>query len=208
VNVNAPTEVTTHHVSVGDRSGLTFSPNQLNANIGDHIAFQFHAVNHTLTQSTLENPCASSGQMDSGFNQFNSIDRADLTLTITVNSLDPQWFFCRQDGPFSHCHAGMIFAINPGNMMNAFLSNAVKQLDLVTPVPSPVIATVTKTVTHSGLGTGLGIRSVGGTGTGKIQGASVVHPISTSEFSSGAKRLVSVPWIVRLVISFVLICLL
>lgn len=134
----------TFHVAVGQENGLSFNPNQLNANIGDTIVFHFHAVNHTLTRSSLENPCVSSGKFDSGFNQYNPTENNDLILVITVNSLEPQWFFCRQEQLFSHCHAGMIFAINPGNEMDDFIHNAVTQSSMI-----PSVAIVTSYVTET-----------------------------------------------------------
>lgn len=101
-----------------------FTPQRLNANIGDQIIFEFHALNHTLTQSSLERPCASLQQFDTGFNQFNPQSKENVVTVITVNSLEPQWFFCRQNRPTSHCHMGMVFAINPGDQMDTFLQNA------------------------------------------------------------------------------------
>lgn len=108
---------------MGSQGSPTFVPQRLNANIGDQIVFEFHALNHTLTQSTLERPCAPIQQFDTGFNQFNQHSRDKLVTIITVNSLEPQWFFCRQDTPSSHCHMGMVFAINPGNQMSTFIRN-------------------------------------------------------------------------------------
>lgn len=113
-----------HHVAVGSQGSPTFVPQWLNANIGDQIVFKFHALNHTLTQSSLERPCASLQQFDTGFNQFNPHSRDKLVTIITVNSLEPQWFFCRQNTPASHCHMGMVFAINPGDQMDTFFQNA------------------------------------------------------------------------------------
>jgi hypothetical protein len=136
----------TFHVAVGAEDGLTFKPNQLNANIGDTIVFHFHTVNHTLTRSSLEKPCVSSGKFDSGFNQYNPAERNDLILVITVDSLDPQWFFCRQLKLYSHCHAGMVFAINPGNEMDNFIRNAVTQSSVL---PSIVTSYVTETIMPS-----------------------------------------------------------
>ncbi|KAI7969660.1 hypothetical protein EIK77_005425 [Talaromyces pinophilus] len=134
----------TFHVAVGQEDGLTFKPNQLNANIGDTIIFHFRAGNHTLTRSSLEKPCVASGTFDSGFNQYNPTEDNDLILAITVNSLEPQWFFCRQTQPFSHCHAGMVFAINPGNEMDDFVRNAETQSSII-----PSVAIVTSYVTET-----------------------------------------------------------
>ncbi|KAE8148507.1 hypothetical protein BDV25DRAFT_141741 [Aspergillus avenaceus] len=113
-----------HRVSVGHQNASVFSPNQLNANIGDQIIFEFHSLNHTLTQSSFGDPCSPLGGLDSGFTQYNPEDKDDLTLTITVNTLEPQWFFCKQIHPSSHCHAGIMFALNPGDRMKDFMENA------------------------------------------------------------------------------------
>ncbi|PYI07378.1 hypothetical protein BO78DRAFT_443290 [Aspergillus sclerotiicarbonarius CBS 121057] len=113
-----------YHIAVGTHNAPMFIPNRLNANIGDRIIFEFHNINHTLTQSTLEQPCVAAGGFDSGFGQFNPEDESGISITLSVNSLDPQWFFCKQDIPYSYCHAGMVFALNPGDKMNTFLDNA------------------------------------------------------------------------------------
>ncbi|PYH99451.1 hypothetical protein BO71DRAFT_278428, partial [Aspergillus ellipticus CBS 707.79] len=97
---------------------LIFHPNRINANIGDQVTFNFCSLNHTLTQSTLERPCSSVSKFDTGFNQYNPDNVKHLALTMTVNTLDPQWFFCDQSQPISHCHEGMVFALNPGNEMD------------------------------------------------------------------------------------------
>jgi plastocyanin len=134
-----------HNVIVGDENGLAFNPNQLNANIGNKVIFTFYSLNHTLTWSTLTAPCMPSNDFDSGFNQFNPGDGDGLTLTLTVNSLDPQWFFCCQNVPFSHCHAGMVFALNPGGQMSTFLGNVVLT-NTITPIPSLITVTITQTI--------------------------------------------------------------
>jgi plastocyanin len=79
-----------HHVSVRSNGAPMFLPNRLNANIGDQVKFRFHNINHTLTQSSLAEPCSSIGEFNSGFNQFNPEDKNNLVITLTVNSLDPQ----------------------------------------------------------------------------------------------------------------------
>ena len=39
------------------------------------------------------------------------------TWSVTVNNTQPLWFYCRQHAPTgaSHCGAGMVFAVNPGD---------------------------------------------------------------------------------------------
>lgn len=58
----------THQVMVGGTAGLTYQPAQINAAVGDMVVFTFMNANHTVTQSTFEEPCvAMPGGMDSGF---------------------------------------------------------------------------------------------------------------------------------------------
>ncbi|KKZ60606.1 hypothetical protein EMCG_04726 [[Emmonsia] crescens] len=132
-------KLVTHRVTVGAEGEYLFQPGHINADVGDKVVFEFRALNHTLTQSSLNHPCTSTQQLDSGFKQFNPTDRDDLTLSLTVNTLEPQWLFCRQSIPFSHCHAGMVFAINPGDHMEEFLAN-VKRESAVN-IPDVVVIT-------------------------------------------------------------------
>ncbi|EAS29988.2 uncharacterized protein CIMG_08734 [Coccidioides immitis RS] len=124
----------THEVYVGGYKTFGFEPNRLNANIGDLVIFKFHGLNHTLTESSLDNPCKPLQQFDSGFHQFNPSNRSGLMISFVVNSLEPRWFFCRQIDPTSHCHAGMVFALNPGDHMGEFLINAKGEQKVVTTV--------------------------------------------------------------------------
>ncbi|OAT07639.1 serine-threonine rich protein [Blastomyces gilchristii SLH14081] len=180
----APIQQTVHRVKVGGDGGNTFEPNRLNANLGDQMIFKFLHRNHTLTQSSLRHPCTSQHQLDTGFTQFNPTGRTGTMVSFTVNSLDPQWFFCRQTDPESHCHAGMVFALNPGDQMDEFLRNAKRESDHA--AVSTITREVTITVTSStpatiripmGVESGLGASLVTGTmpqpsGSG-CQGASM-----------------------------------
>ena len=58
----------THSVTVGGPQGLSFSPSQLQAAVGDTVIFSFLSQNHTATQSAFDTPCkALDGGMDSGY---------------------------------------------------------------------------------------------------------------------------------------------
>ncbi len=66
----------THTVVVGGKAGLVFTPDSLSAAIGDSVLFVFHSQNHTLTQSTFDQPCKKmEAGIDSGFmpNKDNSV---------------------------------------------------------------------------------------------------------------------------------------
>ncbi|KAL1727157.1 hypothetical protein EV714DRAFT_286719 [Schizophyllum commune] len=101
-------------VAVGENAALNFNPSSLTGvQNGDTITFHFLSGNHTLTQSTFDEPCkAKEGGVDSGFQDVQNAGGGDrLHYTITVNNAStPLWFFCGQTG---HCPRGMVFAVNP-----------------------------------------------------------------------------------------------
>jgi len=121
----------THLVQVGVAGELMYGPNQLNASLGDIVRFEFLKLNHTVTQSSFAEPCTKiGGGFDSGFNFFNPnnvTDSGTFTTDFIVNTTSPLWFYCRQSVPKSHCHAGMVLGVNPGNKFAQFLANAEAQ---------------------------------------------------------------------------------
>jgi len=102
----------THSVTVGGSAGLVYTPNTIEAAIGDMVIFTFESNNHTATQSAFTTPCEKlAGGMDSGFmpNVNNTVSPApQMAMQVTVAT--PIWFYCRQSG---HCGKGMTFSINP-----------------------------------------------------------------------------------------------
>lgn len=63
-----PAAAATHQVTVGGTAGLIYAPSEIQAAVGDMVVFTFLSANHTVTQSTFEQPCvAMAGGMDSGF---------------------------------------------------------------------------------------------------------------------------------------------
>ncbi|KAJ8067025.1 hypothetical protein OCU04_004405 [Sclerotinia nivalis] len=117
----------THSVIVGAAGRLAFNPPRLDVALGDKVLFEFLALNHTLTQSSLRNPCTwnATGGIDTGFKQFNpSNTSGKFVVEYTVKSSNPLWFFCSQRRPISHCNEGMVFALNPGISFGTFLQAA------------------------------------------------------------------------------------
>ncbi|KAH4354193.1 hypothetical protein HBI81_256760 [Parastagonospora nodorum] len=115
----------TSTVTVGRGGELVFSPSTLNASVGSTIAFNFLSINHTLTESTLMDPCQSNSGFDSGFQQFNPTNTSGrFVVEYKVSSIKPKWFFCAQIAPRSHCHAGMVFSLNPVGAHDTFMQNA------------------------------------------------------------------------------------
>ncbi|KAF7906124.1 hypothetical protein EAF00_000403 [Botryotinia globosa] len=103
----ATRNTSTHSVIVGAAGRLAFNPSRINVALGDKVLFEFLALNHTLTQSSLQNPCTwnASGGIDTGFKQFNpSNTSSKFVVEYTVESSVPLWFFCSQKRPISQCH--------------------------------------------------------------------------------------------------------
>jgi len=95
-------------VSVGSDSGaLVFSPSTITANAGDEVQFVFYGRNHSLADSSFDDPCVPTNKIFSGFMPAKD---GNPTWTINVKTADPIWLFCSQG---DHCEAGMVAVINP-----------------------------------------------------------------------------------------------
>jgi len=98
--------------------GLVFDPQQVTAQRGDIVSFEFRGGNHTVTQSSFANPCAwqlNTATNQTGFNSgFIPFDQASRQVGVySLEVADPNtpiWFFC---GRPPHCKGGMYGAINP-----------------------------------------------------------------------------------------------
>ncbi|KAF4634574.1 hypothetical protein G7Y89_g3544 [Cudoniella acicularis] len=125
LTTGSPQSLETHYVQVGSAGELIFEPSEVDARVGDNILFEFFALNHTLTQSSLSLPCTNIGGFSTGFNRFNPQNvSGKFILNYRVKSLDPEWFFCAQTIGKSHCRSGMVFGLNAGQQMGAFASAA------------------------------------------------------------------------------------
>jgi plastocyanin len=97
--------------------GLTFDPQQVTAQKGDIVNFEFRGGNHTVTQSSFANPCAWQFNTVTNKNGFNSgfLPFVNTSGSVSVYSLEindpstPIWFFC---GRVPHCKSGMYGSIN------------------------------------------------------------------------------------------------
>jgi len=88
-----------------------YTPNQITANVGDMVIFEFQAENHTATTSAFTSPCVSNGLFDTGFMpNANGSVIPPPQVGMAVKVATPIWFYCKQKG---HCGDGMTFAINP-----------------------------------------------------------------------------------------------
>ena len=130
-------------VTVGLEKGkvLKFDPPFLRkTNKGDVIHFDFRAVNHTLTESSFDDPCKklAGTVVDTNFQNVNPDDIPNLRsfdLTVDTDADKPRWFYCKQKSgtPQGHCGQGMVFAINPKSewQFNQFLQKAKSTLPKV-----------------------------------------------------------------------------
>ncbi|KAF7316969.1 RmlC-like cupin [Mycena chlorophos] len=108
-----------HWITVGADGLLLFEPQNITANVGDTVTFEFHQKNHSVTQSSFSSPChalaETTGQIgfESGFMFVPPNATTFPTFTITINDTAPTWGYCGQRGPPVHCVAGpMVFSIN------------------------------------------------------------------------------------------------
>jgi plastocyanin len=124
-DVNAPaTPPRVHHVAVGASGDQRFNPRYINAGIGDFVRFWFEGGNHTVTESTFMDPCSAHGAFDTNFFHAPVRALARNDMTVVVDTTNPRWFFCRQNSNGSHCHSGMVFALNPGPFWFGFVARA------------------------------------------------------------------------------------
>lgn len=98
--VGAPIRVT-----VGADGVLQYNPNNIVAEVGTEVEFDFFPKNHTVTQSSFANPCHPlANGFFSGFIPTTD-SPSGTTFTIKVNDTKPIWFYCGQTIG-NHCQAG------------------------------------------------------------------------------------------------------
>lgn len=133
----------THHVDVGTFNGkFSFVPDRVNAEVGDIILYNFLKQSHSLTQSEFLTPCTSNGGFDTGLNQVNPANTSGLFLIpFEVKTEKPQWFYCKQQQG-NHCGKGMVFGLNPGDKMDQFIQNAIRQNGNSTGAASPTATSI------------------------------------------------------------------
>ncbi|KAJ7472782.1 hypothetical protein FB451DRAFT_1175490 [Mycena latifolia] len=119
-----------HPITVGLNGGLTFTPDQVTADIGDTLTFTFVSKNHSVTTTHFSGAVCPPPAGGVGVNGFDSGFQAALgTVTpqfvYTVVDTYPHFASCMQAAG-AHCRAGMNFALNPtANMtFDEFNANA------------------------------------------------------------------------------------
>ena len=123
---------TIYSVIVGADGELKYKDNQVIAQIGDIIRFDFNSTNHTVTQSSFLEPCKPLADgFDTGFNQVNKQNHTGIIFRdFKVEVSTPLWFYCAQG---AHCKKGMVLGVNPGTKFPEFLSRATATATAVAP---------------------------------------------------------------------------
>ncbi|KAL8711203.1 MAG: hypothetical protein Q9220_004348 [cf. Caloplaca sp. 1 TL-2023] len=111
-------QVMVHVVKVSNKAGnLTFEPNNLQAAAGSMVQFHFYPKDHSVVQSTFDQPCQpimnnmpSTVGFFSGFMPVKPDAAMMPSYTIMVNDTKPIWYYCSQG---DHCQDGMVGVINP-----------------------------------------------------------------------------------------------
>jgi plastocyanin len=145
-STNSPSSdgtVTTHVIKVSNKNGdLKFEPNNLQAEAGHVVQFQFWPKNHSVVQSTFDQPCVPINNVNSsiagffsGFMPIQADATTRPTYTIVVNDTKPIWYYCSQG---EHCQAGMVGVINPpaqnkSRTIESFTALAAEAPDNVSP---------------------------------------------------------------------------
>ncbi|KAI9773897.1 MAG: hypothetical protein M1840_006123 [Geoglossum simile] len=98
-----------HIVEVGN-GGTKFTPDTLNVIVGEHVEFRFSPQNHSVVQSSFEEPCVPKDQgVFSGFQPVQS-GVGTQGWTLRINDTSSIWLYCSQG---KHCQNGMSMVINP-----------------------------------------------------------------------------------------------
>jgi plastocyanin len=181
-----------HDVKVGSNGGLIFEPEAISAQPGDQVVFHFVSKNHSVTQTSLNDPCsAKDGGFDTGFMPVaaNQTDNFP-TYTIEVKDTQPIWAFCRQAAATanSHCGAGMVFSVNcgPDGAPNSFTNFKSSALAIGAKLKEE--AASSSTSASGGYGGGYGGGGYGGGygGSTATESASGTEPTSTTQATTGA----------------------
>ncbi|GLB44608.1 hypothetical protein LshimejAT787_1702350 [Lyophyllum shimeji] len=112
------------------KKGVGFDPSVIHPVFGDTIKWEFRSGQHSVVQSTFDNPCTPMpGGLNTGvFTVSDSlaVDAPGLpSYSVQVNGTDPAWFFDEASG---QCNQGAVLAVNPTTTQTAeaFKANAAK----------------------------------------------------------------------------------
>lgn len=137
-----PTGVT-HRVVAGRAGQLIFDPENVVANPGDIVEWQFLARNHSVAQSSFGSPCVPDAILPvSFFSGFQPVDFDKIAspnvFQILVQDNNPIWYYCAQTAG-NHCQSGMSGVINQNfnspNTLTAYKAKAaLTKVSVIPPV--------------------------------------------------------------------------
>ncbi|PCH35812.1 hypothetical protein WOLCODRAFT_28150 [Wolfiporia cocos MD-104 SS10] len=166
--------ITVGHNTTGN-PGAVFDPQEVTAEIGDNVVFNFTLGNHTATQSTFAGPCVPAHETNSTINGFDSSFRnagngtAITNLNVTIDTNATIWFF-----DWNTCAEGGVGGININESstqtLAGFERNAIRLNGTNTTTSTSASATATSP------------------GSGSSTSASSTSTQSASGKSSGAER--------------------
>ncbi|KAJ0335452.1 hypothetical protein COL922a_009188 [Colletotrichum nupharicola] len=178
---------TVHVVKVGE-SGLTFSPNDVKAALGDTVEFHFYPKAHSVAQSSFDKPCEplSNGTATGFFSgpvPVSSGEGADV-FSVKVEDASPKWFYC---ATAQHCQGGMVGVINApssgGMTVDAYKEAAAKAAKNVAPA-STGGGSLGPAATGSPSGSGGSGASATASGTSAASGTAASGSAAASRTSS------------------------
>ena len=113
-SATVPLTGVTHSVLAG-LGGLRFDPDNVVAQVGDIVQFEFLPRNHSVAQSDFANPCQPLADGTGFFSGFNfpvqEGKSADVFQIVVEDDSKPIWYYCPQTVG-SHCQNGMVGVIN------------------------------------------------------------------------------------------------
>ncbi|KAH8674478.1 hypothetical protein BGZ60DRAFT_526439 [Tricladium varicosporioides] len=131
---------TTYTISVG-KNGHNFTPNEINATVGDIIEYRFWPQNHSVVRGGFgDSPCVPYDLTSEGagkdnltfFSGFHPMDdlknQSTTTFSIRINNTEPISFYCSAP---SACLDGMIGVINPNATQNYLSQFKYTQGDII-----------------------------------------------------------------------------
>ncbi|KAK7415417.1 hypothetical protein QQZ08_012358 [Neonectria magnoliae] len=111
------TGITTHTVAVG-ASGHKFTPDEVEADVGDIIEWRFYPTNHWVIRGDFDYPCIPYDYIGTDRTGFSSGSQTVQAITddgprfrVRVNNTDPIFFYCGAPGSCVRYH--MMGVVNP-----------------------------------------------------------------------------------------------
>ncbi|KAJ0108509.1 hypothetical protein J7T55_002113 [Diaporthe amygdali] len=180
--------------------GHKFTPQTVNASVGDIIQFRFYPTGHSVVRAEYKYPCIpyeytgpNKVGFFSGFEDVATITNDGPTFSVRVNDTAPIWFYCAAPG--SCIDNWMIGVINPNatqtlDVQLAYTKNTTMQVTPGDPLPSETAA-----------------GTAGATATSGSSSGSDSHSHSSSPLSAGAIAGISIGGAVVLLIAATLLYL-